>query len=77
MDGVLFGKFDSEWAFEGVEVGECELDDFGTGAAAQEEGGFGILVGLGCLFVEGALRTGITWFSGINCQSDDHINLIQ
>lgn len=36
-----------------MEVGEGELDDFRTGAAAEEERCFGVFVDLGRFFLEG------------------------
>lgn len=64
VDGVLFGEFEGQRPFEGVQVREGQLDDFGARAAAEEEGRFGVFVGLGRFFVEGALGAGVAGFAG-------------
>lgn len=52
VDGVFLGEFDGQRPFQRVQVGEGQLDDFGAGAAPQEEGGFGVFVDLGGFFLE-------------------------
>ena len=63
VNWVLLGESERERSFEGVQVCEGELDDFGTGAAAEEECRFGIFVGLGGFLVEGTFGPGIAWFA--------------
>jgi hypothetical protein len=46
-----------------VQVAHAELDDFGAGGVAEEEGHFGVFVQLGCFFVEGALAAGVFGFA--------------
>lgn len=63
MNVVLLCEFLGQRAFETVEVAHAELDDFGAGCVAQEEGHFGVLVQLGCFLFEGALAAGILGFA--------------
>lgn len=64
VDGVFLGEFDRQRPFQRVQVGEGQLDDFGAGAASQEEGSFGVFVDLGGSFLECAFRPGVARFAG-------------
>lgn len=46
-----------------MQVAHAELDDFGTGGVAEEEGHFGVFVQLGCFLVECALAAGVFGFA--------------
>ena len=46
-----------------MEVAHAELNDFGAGGVAQEEGHFGVFVQLWCFLFEGALAAGVLGFA--------------
>ena len=59
VDGVFLGEADGEGAFERVEVGEEVVEQVGGAGAFEEEGRFGVFVGLGLALFEGALGAGV------------------
>ena len=63
MNVVFLCEFLGQGSFETVQVAHAELDDFGAGGVAEEEGHFGVFVQLGCFFVEGALAAGVFGFA--------------
>ena len=46
-----------------MQVAHAELDDFGAGGVAEEEGHFGVFVQLRCFLVESALAAGVFGFA--------------
>jgi hypothetical protein len=65
VDGILFGELFGQGDTQLIQVGQGILNDLRAGCAAKEEGGFGVLKGLGGLFVEGTFAARVARFAGL------------